>query len=281
MAVVFMTDPDTGRCALYDENGTTGNADDPNSTRNAPLNNPATHLDKIYFHSDFDYMEVSHGPTVATINHSAVSASGVPAGATIAFGWGTASADHLLLTHSLGYVPQAMVIYDGNLLWPGMPVQVDGSGGSRFVSFYVTTTAVRLYETASTGAGTLSSVSRDYTVLVFKAPPAPSGDVLMDFDPGTGSLSMGKGKFDSLRRYLQVVAGGSPFGIAKGRTIDLNNGAPRAVRPDGTVVDTVPASLAIALSRTSFSTNWGAVYGGDMNYLGSYAGPGSILVQAP
>lgn len=277
MAIIFMTDPATGRCALYDENGTSGDADNPNSTRNAPLNSPASHLDKVYFHSDFDYMEVSHGPTVATISHAAVTAGSVPSGASIAFGWTAASADHLLLTHGLGYVPQAMVVYDGNLLWPGMPVQVDGSGGSRFVSFYCTSSAVRLYEWASVGSSNLAAASRDYTVLVFKAPPAPSGSVLVDFDPSTGVVEMGFGKFNSSRRYLQVVAGGTPFGIAYGRTIDLNNGAPRAVRPDGTTFDPVPSSLTLGVERPGTSY----VQGSSMGYGGSYAGPGSIQVQAP
>ena len=277
MAIVFMTDPSTGRCALYDENGTSGDADNPNSTRNAPLNSPASHLDKVYFHSDFDYMEVSHGPTVATVSHASVTAGSVPGGATIAFGWAAASADHLLLTHSLGYVPQAMVVYAGNVLWPGMPVQVEADGGARFVSFYVTSSEVRLYEWASVGTGNLPSASRDYTVLVFKQPPAPSGDILIDFDPSTGAVQMGLGKFDSSRRYLQVVAGGTPFGIALGRTIDLNNGAPRAVRPDGTAFDPVPAGMALGIERPGASY----VYGSSMAYGGSFTGPGQIEVQAP
>lgn len=281
MAIVFMTDPDTGRCALYDEDGTTGAANDPNAARNAPLNNPAAHLDKIYFHSDFDYMEVSHGPTVVSVSHSAVSIGSAPPGQLARFGYASAAADRLLLTHSLGYVPLAMVIYDDNVCWPGMPVQSDAGGGARFVTAYCTSSEVRLYEFASVGSSDLASVSRDYTVIVFKAPPAPSGNVLLDFDPGTGAVTMGMGKFDSSRRYLQVVAGGSPFGFALGRTIDLDNGAPRAVRPDGTTFNPVPSGLQLGLSRSGMGTDYGYSYGSSMAYAGSFSGPSSVQVQAP
>ncbi|WP_297105122.1 hypothetical protein [uncultured Devosia sp.] len=282
MAIVFMTDPTTGRCALYDENGSTGDFNDPNSARNAPLNSPASHLDKVYFHSDFDYMEVSHGPTAVTVNHAALSIGAAPPGQIFPFGYTTAAADHLLLTHSLGYPPLALVIYDGNVCWPGMPVQADAGGGARFVTAYVTNTELRLYEFASVGSGGLPAVSREYTVLVFRAPPAPSGDVLLDFDPATGVVQMGLGKFDSSRRYLQVVPGGSPFGLSLGRTIDLNNGAPRAVRPDGTSYDPVPSGLQLGLGRGAMGiADYGYVYGASMAYGGSFTGSGSVQVQAP
>ena len=282
MAIVFMTDPATGRCALYDENGTSGALDDPNSARNAPLNNPASHLDKIYVHSDLDYMEVSHGPTVVSVSHAAVSVGSPPAGQPFRFGYTTAAADRLLLTHSLGYAPRAMVVYNGNVCWPGMPVQTDVGGGSRFVTAYATSTEIRLYEFASVGSSDLAATSLDYTVIVFKDPPSPSGDILMDFDPTTGAVQMGRGKFNSARRYLQVVPGGSPFGLALGRTIDLNNGAPRAVRPDGTTFDPVPSSLQLGLSRFGLGgANWGYVYGSSMAYGGSFSGAGAIQVQAP
>ena len=282
MAIVFMTDPETGRCALFDENGSSGDFDDPNSARNAPLNSPASHLDKVYFHSDFDYLDVSHGPTVVTVNHSAVSVGSPPAGQPFRFGFTTAAADRLLLTHSLGYAPLALVIYDDNVCWPGMPVQSDGGGGARFVTAYSTSTEIRLYEFASVGSSDLAATSLDYTVIVFKDPPAPSGDVLMDFDPSTGVVKMGLGKFESSRRYLQVVDGGSPFGLSLGRTIDLNNGAPRAVRPDGTTFNPVPSSLQLGLSRFGLTgANWGYVYGSSMAYGGSFTGSGAIQVQAP
>jgi len=281
MEIAFMTDPDTGRCALYDEAPGGGEYDDPNSLLNGPLNDPVTWLANLYFHSDFNYMEVSHGPTNTGISHAAVSASSssAPLAATVPFGWYAASATHLLLTHNLGYVPNAMVyVSGGNVIWPGMPVQVAGDGGARYVSVYCTSTEVRLYEYASTGPSTLPATSLTYTVIVFKNPPAPSGNTLLDFDPSTGAVQMGLGKFNSSRRYLQVVPGGSPFGIAYGRTIDLKNGAVRAVRPDGVTYDPVPVGLTMGLSRIQF---YPTVYGASMGYNGSFSGPPQIMVQAP
>lgn len=277
MAIVFMTDPSTGRCALYDENGSTGALDDPNSTRNAPLNSPASHLDKVYFHSDFDYLEV-HDSSTVTVSHAAVSAGSAPSGFNSAFGWNAASADHLLMSHSLGYVPFVLVATGDNIIWPGMPVQTGTNGAARYASVYATSTQIRLYEWASVGSSSLAATSLDYDVLIFKDPPAASGSVLVDFDPSTGVVTMGKGKFDSTRNYLQVVAGGTPFGLALGRTIDLDNGAIRAYRPDGTYYEPVPATLKAALVR---DVGYSYVYGGDMGYLGSYAAPTAIEVQAP
>jgi len=283
MAIVFMTDPATGRCALFDEAPGGGAYDDPNSVRNAPLNNPVTWFANLYFHSDFNYMEVSYGPATATVSHPSVAT--IPSiGGTISFGWGSAIADHALYAHGLGYAPLALVALGNNILWPGMPVQVQGDGGMRFCTIYTDATHVRMYEFASVGISNLAPVSLDYTLLVFRNPPAPTGNILMDFNPSTGELQMGLGKFNSLRRYLQVVAGGTPFGIAEGgRTIDLANGSPRAFRPDGTYYEPIPANTRSALSRTDLrGTNWGSIYGNDMAYNGSFAGPpSSIQVQAP
>lgn len=279
MAIVFMTDPSTGRCCLYDENGTTGDANNPNATRNAPLNSPASHLDKIYFHSDFDYLEV-HATTTKTISHASVAAGSLPVTQSVKFGWNAASADHLLLAHSLGYAPFALVAVGDNIIWPGMAVQTAADGGARYASVYCTTTGVYLYEWASIGASTLAATSLDYDVIIFRDPPAASGSVLVDFDPSTGVVTMGKGKFNSSRNYLQVVSGGTPFGLSLGRTIDLNNGAPRAVRPDGTTFDPVPSTLKLGIYGGPVQSA-PASFGSAMNYGGSYTGPTAIEVQAP
>lgn len=283
MATVFMTDPATGRCALYDEAPGGGDADNPNSMRNRPLNNPKSWLANIYFHSDFNYLEVATGPTVVSVSHPSVATVGVPPGATINSGWANAVADHVLLTHGLGYAPLVLVAQGSNIIWPGMPVQSDGVGGMRFATVHVNTTQVKLFEFAAVGTSALAATSINYTVIVIKNPPAGSGNILFDFDPATGAVRMGKEKFNSLRRYLQVVAGGSPFGLSYGgRTIDLANGAPRAVRPDGTTFNPILSSLQIALGRLGYDGfNYGSVFGNPMNYTGSYAGAGNIQVQAP
>jgi hypothetical protein len=279
-----MTDPATGRVALYDEAPGGGEYDDPNSLRNRPLNDPVTWFANLYFHSDFNYMEVSTGPVIVGVNHAAVAVTAPPPGATVTFGWGSAFADTPLVAHGLGYAPLALVALGNNILWPGMPVQTQGDGGMRFATIYSDAAHVRLYEFASVGSSNLAATTLNYTVIVFRNPPAPTGNILIDFEPSTGALQMGLGKFNSLRRYLQVVAGGTPFGISYGgRTIDLANGAPRAFRPDGSSFEPILSSLQLALSRADMrGTDWGAIYGGAMNYNGAFGGPpGAIQVQAP
>ena len=281
---VYMTDPVTGRCALFDEPVDSGAFDDPNSARNAPLNSPSTNLRHLYFHSDFDYMEVAIGPTVVTVAHAAIAAPPIPAGANAAFRWNTATVDRLLYTHNLGYEPIVFIIDSlNNVIWPGMPIQSTIDGGGRYVSVYVNSTEVRMHESSSAGATGLAATSIDYTLLIFAATPAASGNILFDFDPVDGTVLMGLGKFDSTRRYLQVISGGSPFAITKGRTIDLKNGALRAVRADGTFFEPVPASIQIGFARIGYGNvgNFGVSYGPSLAYNGSYADPGNILVQVP
>lgn len=281
MPTVFMTDPITGRCALYDEPVNTGDFDNPNSARNAPLNNPAANLASIYFHSDFNYLEVIASPVV-TINHAAIPAVAPVPGATINFGWTGATANHLLYTHGLGYIPKVLAVVGNNTVWPGMPVQVSG-GATRFVSIYATATEVRMIEFSAASSITLPALSLDYSLLVMSDPPTPTGSILMDFDPTTGIVEMGREKFSSDRSYLQVVPGGSPFAISYGgKTIDLHNGAMRAFRPDGTVFDPVPSGLALGLTQLDlFGVSYGISYGSSMGYGASATAPGNIQVQAP
>lgn len=281
MPHIFMTDRIAGRVAFFLENGTTGDVDDPASIRNAPLSNPGGHLDKLRFHSDLDYLEVSHGPTDVVISHAAVGPGSGPAtgmGINNLLFYGGATADHPLLTHSLGYVPDFLVIANGDTLYGGTPVQRLSDGRTRHVTAYATTTQIRLSECAVRTSASMPALDVSYTVIVFRRPPAPSGDILIDRDPATGVVEMGFGKFNSSRRYLQVVAGGTPYGFSQGRTLDLSNGAPRLVDPDGTITDVVPAGTAMAFysaAEPSFT------YGASQAYDGSFAGSPGVLFKVP
>ena len=282
MPVVWMCDPVSGKVALFDENGTSGDPIDPMAARNAPLQSPAAHLDKVYFHSDLDYMEVSHGPTVANVSHALVAAVTDPGAAATpsrVIAYGTAVTTHTLLTHSLGYVPYFLVVLGGDIVYPGQPVQVLSDGRQRRVVAYADSTTIKLREWAVQTNATMAAVNLAYTVVVFRAPPAPSGTILYDWDPTTGIVQMGRGKFRSDRRYLQVVPGGSPYGFSLGRTIDLKNGAPRYVDPDGSIFEPIPSDFALKV-RMSDEPN-DAPYGPPMAYNGSFAGSASVLVQVP
>lgn len=276
MPEAFRTFP-SGDVAFFEEASGGGAVLDINSQRNRPARFPEDWLANLRLHADLDYFEIaSEGEAI--INHAAVAAGALPPDASIAFGWNATSTTHALLAHNLGYEPFALVAYDDNILWPGMPVQVQADGGGRYVTAYCSTTHVNLHEWASIGAGNLGAVSRTYRVLVFKAPPAPSGNVLFAFDPATGGVDMAFGKVNTLRKYLAVVTNGSPLGLSTGRTIDLQNGAMRAIRPDGTTYEPVPAGLTMSLPRPP---GWPRVYGASLAYNGSYAGPTSIQVDAP
>lgn len=276
MALCFRKFPADNVVAYYWEAPGGGDVRDINSLRNRPAKDPLNWLANVKLHSWLDYFEVSHSGTTM-VSHAGVGVGSVPPGATIAFGWGVAENDHLLLTHNLGYPPFAFVAVGNNIIWPGMPVQVDGGGGGRYASVYCTSTQIRLFEWASAGGTSLAATNLSYQVLVFKQPPGPVGNVLYQNNPTTGAVTMARGKIDTSRRYLSVVPGGTPFGFPRGRTIDLANGAPRAVLADGTIYDPVPAGLVLGLYRDG----WPQVYGASLAYNGSFTGSGAIMVQAP
>jgi hypothetical protein len=252
-----------------------GDIDDIDAARNAPAKTPGEHLDKVSVHSGLDYLEAAFGPSEVTVNHAAVAAGSPPAGQSINFGWSTVTADHLLFTHNLGYLPIAFVAVNGNQLTPGMPVQVQGDGGCRYASYSVTETGLYLHESASVGTSNLAAVSLTYTFSIKRQPPAPSGGRMLQFSEATGVLSLAGGKVRSDRKYAQVADEGELFGIALGRTIDLANGAPRFVRPDGVTIDPVPA---IQLSM-SWAFGYGSSWGAPINYDGSFTGEGSVQLR--
>ena len=284
MTVVFMADPASGKVALFDEAPGGGDPADPASLRNRPLLDPSAWLANLYFHSGLDNLEVAVDQTI-TVNHAVVAATGTigALGGDVASSvkLGASSTDLVLLNHGQAAVADAMVVAGNRVLYPGMPLQTFSDGRGRYVSAYVTGTQVKLHEWTSVSATALPAVSIDYRVLVFRAPPAPSGSLLADFDPASGALGLARGRFLSSRRYLQVVPGGSPFSVAYGKSIDLKNGAPRFTFADGSVFDPVPANQKGRLSTVFGSHSFTGAYGNSMAYNGSFAAPPQILVQAP
>jgi len=293
---VLMTDIVGGHVALFDENAGGGAYDDVNASRNAPLKTPASHLDKLYFHTALDNLEVAFDVTTA-ITHALVAGSssgGLSGGGTSGSGgneadltlrYGRAPTTHVLLTHNLGYIPDFMVTQGDNALFGGLPVQTNADGRGRYCSAYATTTQILLHEWSSVSGANLPSIALSYHVLVFREQRPAAGSNLIDFDPATGLVEMGKNRFKTDRRYLQVVPGGSPQSISYGRQMDLDRGAPRFSRADNTQYDPVPAGQRGRLSATygsggSMGTYNGA-WGGSMAYAGGYAGATEILVQAP
>lgn len=295
MPIVFQVDPVTGKVALFEEAPGGGSFADPHSPRNRPLLDPNNWLANIYFHSDLDNLEIVSNTTI-TVAHAAVAAtSSGGLNSPQAFGqastgnaetvrYKAASSEHVLVTHNLGYIPNALIVVGSNVIWPGMPVQTFTDGRGRYVSAYVTTTQVKLHEWVSGTDAALAAVNVAYRVIVFKQTPDPSGSILFDFNHTSGLVQMARGRFRSDRNYLQVVPGGSPFSIAYGKTLDLKNGAPRFIKPDGSHFDPVPATqkgrFVVKYGNNGEFTYTGA-YGLAMNYNGTAVAPAEILVQAP
>jgi len=279
---------------MFDEASGGGDIFDITSQCNRPANSPSSWLSSIYFHSDLDIAEVVSDTTVS-ITHASVGGS-TSDGLSSSDGVGSASAenaavvrynagsdDQLAVTHSLGYVPDALVVVSGNVLDPGMPVQLTGTGRGRYASLYLTTTEARIKTWASVSGSTLSSVTLDYRVIILRQPRTASGNDLFKFDPATGITKMAKDRFSTDRNYLQVVSGGSPYGIAYGKTIDLDGGAPKFFFPDGTTFEPVPNTLKsrIVVGYGNGAATYTGSYGSAMNYSGSASAPTQILVQAP
>lgn len=272
----FRKFPQHGVVALFYEADGGGKVLDINSMRNRPAATPEDWLDVILFHSGLDYLQVA-ALEVVEINHDAVAAASPPSGLTVTlnYGMGTSPDDHLLIEHNLGYVPFALVAFGDNFLTPAMPVQTDDNGGGRYATVYATTTELRLYEFGSAGTSTLPAAQLSYTVIVFKDPPAAVGNELFKVSAGTGRTQMALGKFDSNRRYLQLQPGGTPLGLALGRTADVKNGAQRFWRPDGTHYDPVPPGWRLGLNSPVGG------YGALATYNGDFDGDEIIEVRVP
>ena len=281
MTTVFMTDEVTGHFALFDLAPGGGDVEDRNALMHRPLLDPENWLPNIYIHSALDLMEVE-SETVVTVSHAAIAAGSNTTGIELAspLDYDAGVTDHDVLTHDLGYEPLVMVVVGSERLTPGQPVQGPGSTGGtvRYVSPHVTSAKVYLREYASRGNTGLASVDIDYRVLVIRRPRPASGNRLMDLDPETETIAMGFDRFNADRRYLQVVPGGTPFGICLGRNADSANGAPRFISADGSVFDPVPSTVKMGIKA---AVEGSVTYGAAMDYTGSFVGTGSIQVQAP
>lgn len=279
MATVFMTDPATGRVAFYDEPTTSGSITDPNSARNAPLNSPTSNLQYIYYHSDFDPMELLASPYSISVNHDLIPTATDSTDRTVAPArYDTYTDNYAVLNHGLGYVPDFFIVSGGDTIHPGFPIQYNTTNGAaRYITPYATTSEIRFYEVGAQTSVALPAITISYSLIVLKRPPAPSGTVLFEFEPVSGVTTMARGKFSSDRQYLQVTGGATVFSLPLGRTIDLNNGTSRSVSSSSTR-DPVPDDVAVALIRLDTGA---FVFGPSANYKGSFVGDPFLGISAP
>lgn len=235
MVFVYMNDPITGRVAIFEENGTTGDPEDPNSVRNAPLNNPLAHLAKMRFHNEFDYYQV-HSITSVTITHPAVAGATTPVAAVPSFTrLGQVVKSHIaLVNHGLPYVPAYMIASNGCLIGQSSQLQI-GATGSRMISPYATASQIVLLDVGISTASALPAMNRTYQVIVFRQPVADS-PWMADLDPANDVLMLGYGKWRGNLRQLRrtLLADASPFDVPLGATSGIGNGVSKTVLADGT-----------------------------------------------
>lgn len=208
----------------------------------APFDDPVTHIDSIYFCSDFQYLSSVIEADVI-INHASVSGltgSGVT-GTSAGDGSSGSSekiadgrvipAAHTLYTHSLGYVPPYMVLYNGEAIAGGTNVQPE-DGRARLVSSYATSSIIGLKEVGFSNASTLAAVDRTYQVLIFRELAADPSKPLFHVKLGDGALVMGQGKVtEDMALLRRVTAAEATFYIPVSPTLDIRNGAVRTVSP--------------------------------------------------
>lgn len=232
MAKVLYADQ-TG-CAIYTP-APSGDPDDP-------FVNPLDHLDLVDFHSEFDYYSII-GQAQTVINHAAVagvtgnSGNGtVPGSVTIRLDGQVVETDHLLYTHSLGYVPKFFVSINGKM-WPhGAPVQRLDASRVRFVCAYATATEIRLKVTSYSSTAALTAVSVTYDILVFKDHGVSPDSRELNLQ--AGDVVFGKGKFQSGEPHLRLAGvGDTTFAIATTRTVDMTNGGMRIYASDSTAIN--------------------------------------------
>jgi len=276
----LMIDPVAGVVAVYDEPNTTGSPFDPNAARNAPLHDLAGNFDKVRYHSAADHFEQAFQGT-ATVAYASVPHVSIPSSIATAYGTDAGGRSDILFAHNLGYLPYAVAEVNGIPVYPGMPIQVGVDGAARYATIWVDETYIGVDTICTVGDTDLAAASIGFDYLIFKKPPAPSGDVLFEFDAESGITKMGLDQVSSDRLYLQVAPGGSPFGIPMGRSIDLDNGAPKEWMADGSTYSPVQSSLKSYLAFLDGNNLdlGGESYGNPMTYGGAYAGPTFINLQ--
>lgn len=237
--------PEQNKIAVFDEPNTSGSIEDYNSSRNSPVRSPASFISSVYFHTDFFQYELAMPIQSINVNHpglggrtsywgpanqywinSATFTSAIP----YAVPGQTASNQTLLVAHSLGYVPLAFVAWNGRMLMPGVAVQVESEGKTRFVSAFVDTYGVYIREVYNSTDATINGTNQSYQVLVFKTSVDSSGFPLMGINQANGQFILGRGKINTINSYLRRTgAGDTPFSIDYGPTVDINSGRTRII----------------------------------------------------
>jgi hypothetical protein len=136
------------------------------------INKPLKNINKVYFHSNFDYMKLASKFTASitlpqrnreTRTESSKGKSStydIPAAGT---------QRHLLGSHALGYIPFATSVRGANQVTPTAPIQTVGAS-QRIINVEMDENSVYIYESWSTYQYNLSAITESFTVWVFRNP---------------------------------------------------------------------------------------------------------------
>ena len=130
---------------------------------NLPLTNPTTYLNRIYFDTRFDYLNIIQ-KTDFVQNYSLVTADPDPTVTT------KNTNEYTIAIHNFGYIPAAILIdYDTREIIAGHTyVQIVNNNSFRIVSLAMDSTKFYIKERNIVNANSLTTLTRRYTLLAFE-----------------------------------------------------------------------------------------------------------------
>ena len=130
---------------------------------NLPLTNPTTYLNRIYFDTRFDYLNIIQ-KTDFVQNYSLVTADPDPTVTT------KNTNEYTIAIHNFGYVPAAILIdYDTREIIAGHTyVQIVNNNSFRIVSLAMDSTKFYIKERNIVNSNSLTTLKRRYTLLAFE-----------------------------------------------------------------------------------------------------------------
>lgn len=202
----------------------------------AAFTNPLANLDKVYFHSALDYVGVDRIYT-GVISHPARTASATddkylasnkrPL---------TGTQEWTLLSFpNAGYIPQAVLVVNGEQLPGAAPIQRNGPASARYAILRMTNTAAILHERWHTFNDSIAALNITYTLYIFTGPIAQAGNKTLYISPN--QMIASRGKLDTAYRYIRSKATSPDFRLIRGATADVSGGGLRMVTPAGTVIN--------------------------------------------
>ena len=130
---------------------------------NLPLTNPTNYLNRIYFDTRFDYLNILW-KTDFVQNYTLVSADANPTVTT------KSTNQYTVAVHNFGYVPAAILIdYDTREIVAGHTyVQLVNNNSYRIAALAMDDTKFYINERYSVNIDSLTSLTRRYTLLAFE-----------------------------------------------------------------------------------------------------------------